>query len=191
MADRLKGVKTALIRRKKIILQAVAVLTVFTVALLIWAGNLNSGGSLPNVASSKGALPGDGSSLGSDSSAPFNTKAPDPNASKLPGFNISISKDINLSPPGPHTVTITVTSDATMTSVKYATRSADKSAHTEKSVAPPMSITVHTNEGGILAAVGAQAGPNATTISCSVSIDGVIRMQHTAKGPFATVICYG
>ena len=92
--------------------------------------------------------------------------------------------------PGPHTVILTIKSNAELASVEYLVPTAHKSGIV-KYVNPPFTLTVTANGPGILAAVAAQASAGSTSISCTIDVDGSVRTTRAIAGPYRVVLCYG
>lgn len=93
------------------------------------------------------------------------------------------------------TVTYEVTSDAvTATSVTFTTMDDGEMGQEQATEATlPLTKEVQIGKAGAFSldsfGVSAQAGPDATTISCKITVDGEVVAEQTSTGPYAMVMC--
>lgn len=88
-------------------------------------------------------------------------------------------------------VVITVTSDATLLGFGYKVAYGKSSKSISYNVASPVRVEAVARGYGLLAAVGAQSGPGATYLTCSVSVDGKVHSTHTVHGGYNVAVCLG
>ncbi|HSY15227.1 MAG TPA: MmpS family transport accessory protein [Jatrophihabitantaceae bacterium] len=93
--------------------------------------------------------------------------------------------------PGKHTVELDAVSNAVMASVDYLVPSNSHQLVERQVVNSPWSISVAASGSGTMAAFAVQAGPDATTVTCRIVVDGVVRSQQTESGAYAVVVCFG
>jgi hypothetical protein len=191
-------------RRKRPLLQFVSVLAVFGVVLLLWVGHQVGGDATDKYPSGLG----DPSSTGTQS--PSATPAAR-RSTATPGVGfpaLSLGTNIAAGQHGTHVVTFSVTSDATIYKVAYVVANGPipagaKCSWTSSTAGCPKTagytyvkspVTVTTEAHGdmqFVAAIGAQAGPTAHTITVTLTVDGRVACSRTAKDAYAVVVCYG
>jgi hypothetical protein len=81
-----------------------------------------------------------------------------------------------------------VTSDKTILQLSWAARDAKPGSGYHTYIRPPSTIDTVAHGDGIVAELAAQASPGSAWITCSITVDGM-NSTHTAKGPFAVVLC--
>lgn len=99
----------------------------------------------------------------------------------------AVDKGVNAA----HTVTYDVTSDASTASVTYTQFNGNGTNGSEQANEAPVPFTKTVQAKGNFSAYSlvAQASPDATTITCKVTVDGKVKSQQTSTGPSAVVTC--
>jgi hypothetical protein len=160
-------------------------LVLFATALALWTRGGGSGnGSLAH----RSPAP-HGTDIAASVTA--NRKASGANASgdarrdaSLPPFPVSTNiSDYNR---GPVTVTFRATGDKYIGGVAYVVEG--HSAQRKYTVASPMSVSVRTPYGA-RTAMTVQVAPEGVTATCSIAINGVVKVTYTAHGPNQVVAC--
>jgi hypothetical protein len=105
--------------------------------------------------------------------------------------NLSESKNVNPADLPARQVVMTVTSDRPILRVGYRVLYGHPDESSAINVTSPMQITTVGRGYGLVAAIGAQATPIATYITCTVSVDGHLHSQHTVRGGYSVVACLG
>jgi hypothetical protein len=183
------GLRATLRRRRGPLLASLAVLAVFAIALVLWVGNLSDPAAPHHSragASGPSASPSRSPSKGVTSAAAGSGVSADARGLPLPPF----SSDISGVAHGTHAVTLRASSDATLLQLAYAVRGGHPASSYLTYVKSPMSITTVAHGDGVVAEIAVQASPTATSISCSVTVDGVTTTR-AAKGGYAVVLCMG
>ena len=194
-----KRARFRLTRKRKRALAWVGVLVAFTVVLTAWSAGPTDSGHHANVTlpTASGTVPvasaaaptllpatRPSSTETATGGAPGGLRTLVPN---LPGS----SRDINPADLPARTVVITVTSDRPILRMGYRVLYGHPDSGSAINVASPMRITTVGRGYGLVAAIGAQATPIATYITCTVTVDGNLHSQHTVHGGYSVVACLG
>jgi hypothetical protein len=161
-------------------------LVLFVTALALWTRGGGSGsGSLANRPPSPQRT---------DIAASVTGSSPTPGAAgsgtaarggpSLPPF--PVSTNINDYNRGPVTVTFLATGDRYIGGVAYVVEG--HSPKRKYTVASPMSVSVRTPYGARVA-MTVQVAPEGVTATCSVAINGVVKVTYTARGANRVVAC--
>lgn len=180
----------------------VAVCVAFVAALVTWtksadtsdpsvdlgAATSNSTSSAPAVTVTPATGTADAARARSTPSAgaPTGSSAGTPTLPDLPQ-----STDVNVNLLPQHAVVITIVSDEPIAFVGYRVANGRPG---KKAISWPQSpVRIHTvgRGTGTMAAVIAQAGPYATALTCSVSVDGKVRSTQTVTAAYRVVYCSG
>lgn len=178
--------------RRRTWLVGLAVLVTFTIALVFWAGRD------PATDSSAGPVIGaQPTSAGIESDASTTTST-EPESSQTPPGGLSLPplpplpNDSNLRDAShAHAVTLQVTSDKPILRMAFRVRGGRPESGYRTFLQSPVSITTTAYGDGLLAEIGAQASPAATTMTCTASIDGAVKSRRTVKGGWAVAVCLG
>lgn len=185
------------LRRRRGLIGALFVVCLFVLALALYAGKDPESRS-PGVAGSTGPSLAGSSGLAA-SPRPANAS---PSPSGAEGLQADLGK-LPLSPlpgqrsrvnPGeypPTAVRMLVKSDATILRLGYLLKGGHPDKYYRALLDSPVSFQVVAHGPGLVAKIGAQAGPTATEISCTISINGGPPVTHVAKGPYRFVVCLG
>jgi hypothetical protein len=184
--------RTALRERKKPLILG-AVVIAFAAALIAWThASSQRDPNLPDLAVS--APPS------RSASAPKSAKAPPSGASRrtegsgrgtgmlagLPQFT-----DAALAGAPQHSVLLTVTSDQAILRLAYAVKGPREDMHRAVNVKSPYRVLTVGRGYGAMAALGAQAGPAATYLTCTITVDGRQRSTRTVRGGWRVAVCLG
>jgi hypothetical protein len=178
-------------RPKPWAIAAAAVIVAFAGALWTWAGSsigddlsdIKGLDTLPGAA----ALANPGASPSGSGAAPGSGGV----SSAPPGGLPSLSLSTGPTTGGRHVVSLTVRSDSTLAAVRYSLAGAAPVNRTMRSVPAPFVLTAEAAGSGLITALGAQAGPGASSMTVTVAVDGRIVCTRSTTGPFATAVCYG
>jgi hypothetical protein len=97
-----------------------------------------------------------------------------------------LSTNINTLGPGLETVAFRVTGDPPIGAIGYQVQG--QAAHALYSVASPMSVIVRARTGyRAIITVAVRADGHSAT--CSIAINGSVRVTETARGPYRVVTC--
>ena len=170
-------------RTRRKLWQAAGVLSVLALVAAVWpSGSRHHPTRTPNAASTPGTnvatpsrVPGPDAPIGSGS------------LSGLNGFPFALPASNRSNTPGPHDVVLDVTSDAKLGAVAYQTRSGAR--YLAHSVTAPMRFATRVSGPGLLAVLAVQAGPDARSATCRITVDGVTANVRTAPGPNQVVVC--
>jgi MmpS family membrane protein len=103
----------------------------------------------------------------------------------------SIASEVKTATHNPHTVIYRVDGDSTTADVTYFSINGDGSSGSaqEPGANVPFTKTVSAQGDLSVYSVNAQVGQGGTTVSCSITVDGVVKAKQTSTGAFAVVIC--
>lgn len=173
----------------------------FVVTLLHWVGG--GGGSDPVVPNAGPALdlpsaPGLEPATPAPAGSPT-SPASSPTASSTVGgvlqqqIDRAFPEDSRIDRVGlpRHEVTITVTADGTIAALAYKIRDASPAQYSGTYLSSPFTVTTVGRSDGLIAAVLAQAASNATSITCTITVDGSTRTHHVTQGAHHFVYCLG
>jgi hypothetical protein len=178
-------------RRRRQVLATAAVVAVFLVALIAWVGNpFGKGPSVPTTERGT-ATPDTSSSASPTTGAPSTSIIPAITSLSNGLPPLPLSTDINGADHGHHVVTVSSTSDQNILALVYYVRGGQPESASYTFLKSPMSVTTPGTGDGLIAEIGAQAGPDATQVTCTVSVDGKVTASNTAKGPYGVAFCVG
>lgn len=183
-------------RKHKIALLACLLVAVYAVVLVTWVGNqpatpkvagLPPAGANPIVSPpaasnapsvspsgrSSGAAPGNGITSRLSQGLPKSVLDADPNG--LPRRRVQIR----------------VTSDGTIAGLGYIVAHGHPARYNGYWLKSPVYVSTVGRSGTLVAFVVAQAGPDASYVTCTLTVDGVVRSQHTAHGAYQSAACIG
>ncbi len=188
-----------LTRKRKRALMWIGVLVAFTAVLTAWSVGPTDSGNHSHVAIPTASTPVPGAS----GAAPTLLPATRPSATATskaggPGNGLTLvpnlpgsSKDVNPADLPARSVVITVTSDRPILRMGYRVLYGHPDQGSAVNIASPMRITTVGRGYGLVAAIGAQATPIATYITCTITVDGHLHSQHTVRGGYSVVACLG
>lgn len=171
---------------------AIVVSAAYLAALVAWT----SGPKLPYVppaATRVNERPATGVPSGVPASG-ASTAAPGDARSTVPSSivpNLPTSATLNGAGAPARSVIITVTSDAPILRLGYIVANVPATKHYAEQVASPVRLELVAHSYGLVAAVAAQAAPTATYVTCTISVDGDVRVTRTLKGPWRVDVCTG
>lgn len=90
-----------------------------------------------------------------------------------------------------HSVVLTVRSDSAILQVGYQVSGGNPSRYRASNVRSPMRVMTEGRGYGLMAALGAQASPDATFITCTVAVDGRVTATRTVHGGWSVAVCVG
>jgi hypothetical protein len=176
------------------------VVLLFLAALQLWSGGLfpdsgKNATAIPGPTTSSpavapGATPSAGSTTGrtepsaAGSTAPATVGGVRIGTTTMPLF--PLSTDINTLPPGTEAVTFRATGDAPIGAVGYQVQG--QAPHGLYSVASPMTVVVRA-PAGYRAIMAVQVSAFRHTATCSIAINGQVKVTETAHGPNHVVTC--
>lgn len=178
-------------RRLRMVILACLLAAAFIFALAKWAGG-------PPSHRDFAAPPSGISQSGAPSSAPTahasstDSSAPPDELSKLlrtglPGTSITAD-------PGGlpvRSVSMRVTSDKVIAGVGYLVAHGDPPNYEAHWVTSPFTVTTTGRSASLVAFLAAQAAPNASYITCTLIVDGVVKSQRTVHGGYKVTACIG
>jgi hypothetical protein len=181
--------------RRKRVLAWLAVLVAFVAALAAW-----STGPTDHEINIPLAQPTDSFALTPSSTATtLPSTVPSGSGTKATGPanllnllpNLPESKTVNPADLPARSITITLTSDRAILRFGYRVLYGHPDHGSATNVASPMQITTVGRGYGLVTAIGAQATPIATYITCTVTVDGHLHSRHTVYGGYSVVVCLG
>ena len=185
--------RLAIFRRHKGATVAVVALTVLAALLVVWVVT-----SPKRDTDFAGPAPVD--ELSSTPPAPLPSLSPSPSATAAtPGAlggplqmpKLPVSSKLDPAGLPKHAVRIVVTSDSPIRRFGWQVAYGPSSETFASFVKSPAIIEAVGKGYGAQAVAAAQAGPFATYISCSITVDGKQRVKQTVKGPWEVVVCVG
>lgn len=151
---------------------ALVSIVIFIVVLVVWVGKQPPG--FDSVASASGTPSVPQPASGAPVALPRLTDSPD------------ISDE-----QGRHQVTIEASSDATILALRFGIRGGSPSTAAYTNVPSPLHVISPARGNGVLAVVQVQASLSARQVTCSITVDGVVRSEDTATGPHSVAVCVG
>jgi hypothetical protein len=105
--------------------------------------------------------------------------------------NLPESRDVNPADLPARSIVITASSDRPILRMGYRVLYGHPATGSSTNIASPMQITTVGRGYGLVAAVGVQATPIATYVTCTVTVDGHLHSKHTVYGGYSVVVCLG
>ena len=183
--------RSRITHRYKRVAATLAVLAIFAVALALWVGGSGGGAALPNALSTPTSGSGGANMTPSDGVTPSGSVTGGAGLAALPaltGGGATNSTILSTLGPGKHVVILTATSDKPLLSVSYVVKG-DAKGKAIYNVKSPVVITRTVSGQRPYAAIGLQVGPNGTTGSCRVAIDGKVVDTKRVNAAFAVMLC--
>jgi hypothetical protein len=184
-------------RKPYTIVAVVAALLCYVLVMVLWVGGSPAGPS--HSFEAKGAppttnLPTDPAT--SPATAPAHSSSP--TGSPLTGLlpqqlrqAFESSRDANHSGLPARSVRIEVTSDGIIAGIGYLVANGRPPSYAGHWYHSPFIVNTVAYSGGLTSFVAAQAGPTASRITCTLTVDGKLAMRRTAHGPHKIVTCLG
>lgn len=178
-------------RRLRVVIIACLLAAGYIVALVTWAGrspaNRDFAAPPPGAAQSGAPSPAAGThpSAGASSTPPESLNRLLGTA--LPGTSMTAD-------PGGlpvRSVTMRVTSDTVIAGVGYVVAHGDPPRYEAHWLKSPFTVSTTGRSASLVAFLAAQAAPNATYITCTLIIDGVVKSQRTVRGGYKVTACIG
>ena len=178
--------------RRKRVLAWFAVLIAFVAALAAWSTGTDSGHHIPHLARPSDSLSTSAVPTVLPSKRPTGTPSPGTGQNLLNLLpNLPQSKNVNPASLPARSVVMTITSDRPILRFGYKVLYGHPDTGSATGVSSPMQIETVGRGYGLVAAIGAQATPIATYITCTVTVDGHLHSQHTVRGGYSVVVCLG
>jgi hypothetical protein len=164
----------------------------FAVSLLLWTGNAPTPTAVVIITPSDTApVSGLPTAPTQDPSTGSSTGAASGPLGGLLGQSFPNSLSANPGGLPYHSIRIEITSDGEIAAFGYLVAYGHPSRYVANWLKSPVVVDTSGRSGGIVADVGAQAASNATYVTCTLTIDGAVRSQHTAHGPYSFTVCLG
>lgn len=175
-------------------LGAAVVVAIFVVALVVWTGKGSGDHGPAGLPTGAGAAPLPTIAAAGSGSSPDRSRSAGSRTSGSPVLSLP-STSIRASgvQPPKHAITMRVTSDDVLTGFGYlVSKGLGKPArHGAYHVKSPIIVHTTGRSYGVVAEVIAQAGPHASFITCTLTIDGVVRAHQTTHGAYKFAVCSG
>jgi hypothetical protein len=88
-------------------------------------------------------------------------------------------------------VRIEVTSEGEIAAFAYKVANGDPARYAANWLQSPIVVVNTGRSGGLVAAMIAEVGPTATYVTCTVTVDGVVRSRNTVHGAYKFTACLG
>lgn len=186
-------VKTAS-RHKRASLIAAVVVLVYAAALIAWTrGSSPRHTSIPSAIASRAATPSVAASSSGSLDKPVGEGGTAQSSVPAGAFpSLPDSALLNSAGAPRHSVVLTATSDgSSILRMGYVVADGRARCGGATNVASPIHIVTEGIGYAALAAFAVQASPDATYLTCSLAVDGRVRVQHTVHGGWSVVACVG
>lgn len=182
------------VRRRRMLLVTASLVLLYAAALVAWTrGPSTRHASAPNPGTSQPPAPvvsaASSGMVGKPAERSGTTATSNPPGAFLPALPQSAL--LNTAGAPRHSVVLASSSDGNILRLGYVVADGRAKRGAATNVASPVRIVTEGIGYGLLANFAAQAAPDANYITCSVTVDGRVRVQHRASGGWAVVDCVG
>jgi Tfp pilus assembly protein PilW len=190
-------------RSYRMALLACALVAAFVLSLMAWVGHAPATGDGGGAGAPAVALPTPSAPAATTSRpAATSTARPSSPAAALTGAppasdllgkvpSLGSSTDARNGGVPSRRVKLVVSSDALIAALGYKIAKGRPAEFSKQWLESPVTVTTVGYSRGLVAAALAESGPNATYVTCTLYVDGILRSQHTVHGQYKFTACLG